>query len=94
MYKTFSKVEGVVLTECLTQLSSNARHWKELVAEEEDPSPKKTDETEEEVDRDGIEPLPVHQVGRKKMQRRVSPIVFDIRHTQASPLTLDEPVTS
>lgn len=88
----------MVLGDCLTQLSSNARRWKELVAEEED-SPRKeetdtSDQNDENEQRDGIEPLPIHQKERRKMQRRVSPIVFDIRHTQASPLTLDEPVSS
>lgn len=81
-------MEGVALSECLTQLSSNARRWKELVAEEEEPSPSKQSTNEEETD------VVVTKSRTEKMQRRISPIVFDIRHTQASPLTLDDPIAS
>lgn len=83
-------MEGVTLSECLTQLSSNARRWKELVAEEDEPSPSKQTSTINEEETDAV----VTKSRTEKMQRRISPIVFDIRHTQASPLTLDEPVTS
>jgi hypothetical protein len=78
----------VALSECLSQLSSNARRWKELVAEEDEPSPiKATPSASEEVGAGKA-------ARERKMQRRISPIVFDIRHTQASPLTLDEPIVS
>eukprot|EP00604_Paraphysomonas_vestita_P002242 CAMPEP_0174819356 /NCGR_PEP_ID=MMETSP1107-20130205/2542_1 /TAXON_ID=36770 /ORGANISM="Paraphysomonas vestita, Strain GFlagA" /LENGTH=208 /DNA_ID=CAMNT_0016032695 /DNA_START=421 /DNA_END=1047 /DNA_ORIENTATION=- len=35
LFKTFSKVEGIELSECLDQLSHNSKKWKELVEEEE-----------------------------------------------------------
>jgi hypothetical protein len=35
LFKTFSKVEGVDLTECLDQLTLNSKRWKELVETEE-----------------------------------------------------------
>ncbi len=60
--------------------------------EDQDPSPMKAPPFPD--DDKAKEENSANQPERKKMQRRVSPIVFDIRHTQASPLTLDDPLTS
>lgn len=35
LYKTFSKVEGVDISECMEYLRINARNWKEMAADED-----------------------------------------------------------
>eukprot|EP00602_Paraphysomonas_sp_CaronLab_P007804 CAMPEP_0185027244 /NCGR_PEP_ID=MMETSP1103-20130426/12041_1 /TAXON_ID=36769 /ORGANISM="Paraphysomonas bandaiensis, Strain Caron Lab Isolate" /LENGTH=561 /DNA_ID=CAMNT_0027561139 /DNA_START=104 /DNA_END=1789 /DNA_ORIENTATION=- len=86
LYKTFSKVEGINISECLNHLSSNARVWKEAIAEEESPS------VLLKLSRDDSEdPSPNGLTHFDKRARRVSPIIFDGRHSSASPMTFDNP---
>ena len=35
LYKTFSKVDGIDMSECIEHLKNNSSRWKEQVAEED-----------------------------------------------------------
>ena len=35
LYKTFSKIDGFDLSECMTHLAYNAKYWKKVVHDEE-----------------------------------------------------------
>ncbi len=91
LFKTFSKVEGIDLNECIVQLSKNAKQWKQISAMEEgEEAMQVLSEEIDEVSSESGTAIKYQNIMPVSPRKLLSPIVFDPRISgQTSPMVFE-----